>query len=148
MSTMPTSIHDSHDAYVAEARDDIEYLATSQDLINLFESGDIHEAADEWARGHNHHHYRYLHREFFAKVGEWQQMTEAYERACGKMNLTTRFRMLTEEVIERTLALMVVEYLTDVYTDAVWSILIARDIAGDAVATKYLADTRNEIMAG
>lgn len=137
---MPSSIHDSHDAYVAEARDDIEHLATSQDLIDLFESGGIHEAADEWARGHNHYVYRHLHREFFTKVGDWDGLSEAYHRACENVTRARFPHLDTDSIIRVTLAEMVVEYLAYVYTDAMWHILYAREINGDEVAKQYLTD--------
>ena len=148
MGLMPRYIHGSHDEYVADAKRDIDGLeVTSQDLANLIESGDIRGAADEWARGHNHYVYRYLHRDFFTKVGDWEGLSEAYKRACDSP-LPKAPGLNTEGIIRVTLSEMVREYLAYVYTDAVWQVLLRRDLAGDAVATKYLTDKRNEAMAG
>ena len=104
------------EAYVAE-------------VINTIERGDLRVVADDWARQQNEYVWRHMHADMerrWAGTAEWDEA----ERLAAKrvaMQLDQRLHPLDPDVGGRLIKMRdmlraetVAEFLTDVYTSAVW----------------------------
>lgn len=103
-----------------------EYVA---EVINTIERGDLRVVADDWARQQNEYVYRHDHADMehdYSGTDEWQEA----ERRAAKvvaMRLDQGLHPLAPDAGGRLIKMRdmlraetVAEFLTDVYTEAVW----------------------------
>ena len=130
------------DGYVAE-------------VINTIERGDLHQVADDWARQQNEYVYQHEHAAMerdWAGTDEWQE-AERHAAKVVAMRLDQRLYPLAPDAGSRLIKMRdmlraeaVAEFLTDVYTSAVWEWLNLIRLQSDT-ARIFLLDQACHVAA-
>lgn len=125
-------------------------------VIDLLESGDITEVADDWARQQTEYVYSHMHSELEADYrhsDEWQEAERGAAEAVaaryrgivpfGGPNAGRQVLAMRDQLLAETVAV----FLADVYTTAVWDWLHMVRVESP-VANAYLNDQAELFMAG